>query len=104
VVITTYERLGEVESIKTSIPVMGGHGGVQLMIHDPSLGRPGRQPLNPDELKCDQGEFGFENCEDDQREDGGVDDSGDTRGMGDDGWGEESDDEVFGAMYQMYGM
>jgi hypothetical protein len=95
-----YERSGEVESI---IPVTGG--GVQSMIHDPSLGRSGVQPPNPnpnpDELECDQGEFGLENREDNEWEDDR--DSGDTRGMGN-GWGEESDDEVFGEMHQMYGM
>jgi hypothetical protein len=95
-----YERLGEVEAINTSITATVDD------VHHSSLGRAGVQPLNPnlDELVCDQGEFGLENREDNQWENGGVDDSGDTRGMGDDGWGEESDDEVFGAMHQMYGM
>jgi hypothetical protein len=98
----SYERSEEVvDSINTSIPVKGG--GLQSTIDDPSSGV---QPPNPNlaELECDQGEFGLENREDNEWEDGRVDDSGDARGMGDDRWGEESDDEVFGAMHEIYGM
>jgi hypothetical protein len=95
-----YKRSGEVESINTSAPVTVND------VHDSGSGRSSTQPPNmdPDELECDQGDFGLENREDNPWEDGGVDDSSDMRGMVDDGWGEESDDEVFGAMHQMYGI